>query len=806
MGINAPHLDRLLRAVASRQRTAALSAVSSLSLSGVIVSLAGAAALDAALAPGRAGRVALSFLLLAASAAAVAALIITAHRRRYCAGRIARDLESRAAIGDSLLISALQLGSSSTSPGSRSLAAQACADADAWASAQDPRRFDDPAAHRRARVAMGAAVCLLACISLAAALAPGVPAAVLPRLFAPWADLPPFTRLRFRVIVEPRPLLAHRPASIRVRITGPVAVPSAAVVFPDDPAPAGSSPSLAMSPLDAPGEFTLALDAAGRPRDFFIQTPAGRSARVRLNPLDIPASQSLEATIASPAYARLLLRTQTFAPNASPVLRALDGSTLTVTLVADRPPLGAVLHRPMPRDDATSPGSAPTTSPTRLPMAPDPADPRRMRVSFAVQGSGELAIDLPTASGEFVRVATARVESLRDEFPRVLWREPLAHELAVPVGWPVELAAEAFDDLAVASLELHVEGRPDAARPAPIADITGQGSPEARVRWRIDPAALGLVAGSRVVLRAIARDALPPAGQAALSEPLTLRVVSDAEYQRLAAERFDPREAAAEAERFARAMAAAVARHDRLNALARNLATPPRRAESADLAQSPDASGAAPGPGPAELERHAALMRALASRLAARARPPYLSDDDAKFAAALASAAEALNQASASTDDLADANASSAASADASAATARFAQASQHLASRQEELDRLARAARANASAAAQASGAASAAGPGRAAANTAAATPQPVGLQGPHASTHADDLDPSLAPGHNRSAAADRRVERLSAARSAPATRPAALPPASFTGLPAHLRPLAEAYFDRLNEPLPPR
>ena len=58
--------------------------------------------------------------------------------------------------------------------------------------------------------------------------------AVLPRLFQPFADHPPFTLLRFDVEISPEEVFAGRPVDLAVRIEGPRVPPGADAVFLDE--------------------------------------------------------------------------------------------------------------------------------------------------------------------------------------------------------------------------------------------------------------------------------------------------------------------------------------------------------------------------------------------------------------------------------------------------------------------------------------------------------------------------------------------------------------------------------------------
>ncbi|MCX5662455.1 MAG: hypothetical protein NTW19_22470, partial [Planctomycetota bacterium] len=656
LAMKAPQLDQLLRRVAARHRRVAVDAVGWAQLPVFLLACALAVLLDAVMGFGPAGLVGIDLALVTLVVLHVVSLRLTERRHRFDPRRVARLLEDRAKIDDSLLISAVQFAQAPTGRERDELAAMTLARAEAWAAGVRAESFDDPQARRRLNRARAAGMLALAAAAIALWAFSGAVRASSIRCAHPLSDFPPYTTVRFAIYTDPSPPRRDLPLTIVADVSGPPRVEQAQVVFAPADEHLGHRTSLAMISQD--GRFTLSLPRAGDRRDFHIQTPAGRSAWYRIDPLKTPILTAITVRCEFPDYTHWPSRAESPSPASSLVLRALVGTRATFTLVAGGPLRDAVLTltpdaAPLP---GTIPGSGMAGAATQaagrasqtLPFAIDVRDPSRASATFDVTTSAALTVEFTSADGTGSSSLTGRIEAVKDRPPTTTWVEPAETELAVPAGWPVELAATANDDVAVASMALEVDGRPIAAA------IEGLDTPEARGRWTLDPAAMGLAVGSRFECAVVARDARPPEGQPSARSIRVVRVVSDEEYRALAAARYDPRRAAEEAQAFAQALARAAARHASLAARTGERRAPgeqanDRTAENAEDDRSSDA----------ELSRHADDARVLASRLARRSRPPHLNGSDAEFAASLARAAAALDAAADASDALAGAMAAS---------------------------------------------------------------------------------------------------------------------------------------------------
>lgn len=778
-----PQFDRLLHAAAARRRRTALLPTIALVAALLLLLVSVAILLDARFAFEPGGLVGLDLALFACSVIGFAAVLVVARRHRFDARRAARELEQRAGMADSLLISAVQLAEAGDE-GRGELAAMTRQRAEAWVGTMSVKAFDDAQALRRARAACAAALVAAAvvCLWFASPTSPGP--AVVARLLHPWGDLPPHTLLRFDVAIAPAAPRLGRPARIDARIDGPSRVVEASVVFVDEQP--GWPPRVVVPMSGQEGRFSLAIDSVQSPREFYIQTPRGRSRRHRLAPAPITAIESIELRCDFPGYTGRPPQVRTVSPGgpgepgATPALRLLEGTRVALTVTASEPMRAATLT--LEREPGGAGAGTGVGGKQTLPLSVGRDDPRRATGDFTVEGSAGLTLAVEGALHPGESVRAGRIEAAADRPPAVAWEELEDGELAVPAGWPVELAARANDDVAVEAMELRIDG--GASPAAGQAQVEGLHTASTRARWSVDPAALGFKPGQRFTCVVAVRDGRPPAGQGATSSPVVVRVVTDEEYRALAKVRIDPARAAEDWRRVERALARLAARQ-------------------AELASRAAAAGeSASGPGPAELARHAAAARSLAAELARRARPPHLGTADAELATALGRAAEALHEAGDASDALASATAAmlEAASRGAGSSPQADAGAMRRFRASAEALEaaRQAVAERARASLASRADGS-SGAGAGSAGGRGAAG-----GLQGPHVPTPWETGDAGTdsegePDARSPRAAATTRVERGGGA--AGDSRPPATRPTSMTGLPADLQELAEAYFQRLNE-----
>ena len=103
-------------------------------------------------------------------------------------------------------------------------------------------------------------------------MAPRLFGMVVPRLWDPTGDHPPYTLVEFDVQTAPEPVFHGKPATISVTLGGPEQVDQAAVVFVDGEA----RESVAMYHT-GDRQFVLQIERAERTRQFYIDTPRGRS-------------------------------------------------------------------------------------------------------------------------------------------------------------------------------------------------------------------------------------------------------------------------------------------------------------------------------------------------------------------------------------------------------------------------------------------------------------------------------------------------------------------------------------------------
>ncbi len=255
-----------------------------------------ALAVDAVLALQTWGLVAVDTLL----ASLVAALALFAGRQAYRnlfdPRRAARLIERHLEIGDNRLINAVDLATAKSSRASPELISQAVNDGEELATnvssidCVDFKRLLKPA---------GIASGMLVLVVVSYLTAPQAFGMILPRLFDPTGDHPPYTLLRFEVTVAPKTIYHGRGATITVDLAGPQ-IPSQADVVLFLNGQRQRSPMF----RSGDGRFVLPIERAESSGEFYIDTPAGRSRRFPLDVLSVPMIEKVHVAYEYPTYTK----------------------------------------------------------------------------------------------------------------------------------------------------------------------------------------------------------------------------------------------------------------------------------------------------------------------------------------------------------------------------------------------------------------------------------------------------------------------------------------------------------------------
>ncbi|MDX1564909.1 MAG: hypothetical protein R3236_05855 [Phycisphaeraceae bacterium] len=482
-----------------------------------------AAVVDALWAPAETGLWLIIVLLVSVAVVSAAKVWWCWSGERFIPGRVARLIERRLGWTDSILISAVQLADApaGASPALCRLALQRGAERAATFDPVQVVRADQ--LWTRGRWLIG----LVLAVGLLHAMVPGLMGAAAARLFNPSAELPAYTPIRFEIQIDPRPVEANRPLTVRVRTEGPALPEEAALVWAESGEPNGRQ-SLAMVP-EGRGTFSLRLNGPDRPVRFFIQTASGRSGWIDLEPIPKPSWRRTELQLVYPSHTGWADREMVYR---SQTLRMLAGTQLRIEAEATRPlasvrwvdPTGRRLEELSARVEGTA---------AHVKLKPQQSGVHRL-IPIGRDGVVGEALDLT-------------LEVSEDRPPVVRLIEP-DRRMRVPVGWSVPVRVDIEDDLRVGrvELDLNVAGRLLRREMA----LSRSGPTRATAEAQIDLKQLGLVAGDVIRGRARGYDRRPGGGVAVPTAPFELRVIALSEYRKQIAETYSLRQMFQEIDRW----------------------------------------------------------------------------------------------------------------------------------------------------------------------------------------------------------------------------------------------------------------
>ena len=495
----------------------------------VLVALLSVILIDAGLGLPGWGLLLLDVLLLAALIYALRLPAASLLRGRVSARRAAVHLEAHLPVDHNHLINALDLASQPSPHSSEALREKAVALGEADALKNEARTVVDPAPIKRAvKPAVAATLGLILLLLIALP----VFRAVVPRLAMPFADLPPFTRVRFNVSYDPQPAYVGRPMTLYVKLTGPTLPSEARVVFIENDA---KTDPIMMTPIADPSNkdpeakpahrFALPLQRFDQPISFYIDTDEGRSAVYTFSPDTAPQFQSASVHYDYPDYTRWPDSTR---PLFRDGIRALQGADVSLSVQSNVNLKGGTF-RLIHQDTSATP------APTDYQLTPDPADPHTARITFPLQSSGRFELSLIGTDGTpSDRTLKGDVTALPDRTPKVRIVSP-DRRAVVPEGWPIETTIEAGDDIAVDNITLHLALNDAPTTPVPL-DQTyqGDGRTSASAGYAFPPGVLGAKAGDTLRYYASASDNHPDPAQTAESQIHALYIITMQQYIDLA--------------------------------------------------------------------------------------------------------------------------------------------------------------------------------------------------------------------------------------------------------------------------------
>lgn len=368
-----------------------------------------------------------------------------------------------------------------------------------------------PVRARRALVVACSALVVAGAIHL---IWPSVMPSVLPRLYDPFGDHPPWSRTSLTLVDPPtrvRPPATPRlvvrtegpqPKDLELQVEDATGKPVARVAML---AIGGDQWAANLGPLTAEHVTTLAS-----PLRVWV---VGAGTRTHYHALAIDPVPSLTGgslTHASPGYARLPDAVVKLAIT-PPVVHALPGSRVTLAALANRPLKGVELFRDGQSDRRVT-GASVTLE--------DPAVGAWTLVLEAEDGIRSEPLPLCT------------ITRRTDQPPTVSYEQPQSDGVATPDMF-IPLVVHAEDDLGLTRLTRYrlrngtreTEGRET---------LGGTGD-----TWRGRISTAGAKAGDVLRIGAVATDTLPPDGQVSAPTERIIHIISQADYNALVMERID---------------------------------------------------------------------------------------------------------------------------------------------------------------------------------------------------------------------------------------------------------------------------
>ena len=440
--------------------------------------------------------------------------------------------------------------------------------------------------------------------------------AVLPRLFDPWGDHPPYHPTQ--LAVEPAGAVVEYGDSldVQVRTRGPAPVELQLVWADTNGEPRATLPLYEA----APGLYAQRLENLTRDGRYYATLRGGRSPRYAVTIQPHPRVDTTRYTVEPPPYTHLPAETRLLGGDG---IRAYRDSTVTLQFTANRPLRGGTL----------------TLGTNRLDLQVA-REPHTVTATFPLTATGTFAALVVDADGHPARQPiTGQLAFRPDEAPSITIVSPGLHSFATP-GAKVPLNIEARDDLGVARVTLVRNLNDSTDFKKPLHEDDGR-RPFINAQETLDLADLGVQPGDVIEYYAVASDLRPGLPQTAASPAFRLMIISDEEFraQRQAEETAEDlraryEERAQELAQLAEAQRALQEETKRMEQALTNGAaalTPEQQGRLADLK--------------AAQEKLAAAARQTAQNLAREAEGEPVFDVEKDFKQALAEHAEAVEQA-----------------------------------------------------------------------------------------------------------------------------------------------------------------
>ncbi|MGE0606856.1 MAG: hypothetical protein AB7O62_07000 [Pirellulales bacterium] len=449
-----------------------------------------------------------AWLAVGAAVAAVLGGIAWRTWQASADGSLARNMDTAARGGGEILTAWDLAGSSADRSGLEGGLAQIAVERGTrLAATVEPSHLAPLSQARRGLLALAA---IAAALALAVWLAPELAATEWQRFTHPLGDAPPYSRIQF--VVEPGDAQVTYGGELEVHVTtlGPPVERVDIVLLTAD----GTEETLPMFQENS-GGWRAALVHLTESSQYLVRAHGSRSRTYNLSVITVPKIEDARFRLVQPAYARL-------PPYEGPLpqqgLAGLPGAQVGVIIRGNRPlAAGEIVLFP---------------SAQKVTLAVDAADKQVVSGSFDLAESGRFEVRVTDTEGQVsTEPLLGTLELLEDQRPFVRITEPKPMSLATPdVTLPVVIAAE--DDYGLSRMQLFrsLNGSRPMPMDVPLPDQPRRANPSSPLPL----SAYGLSPGDTITLFARVEDNDPSGAKGAESAVITVRIISQEEFERMA--------------------------------------------------------------------------------------------------------------------------------------------------------------------------------------------------------------------------------------------------------------------------------
>ena len=380
--------------------------------------------------------------------------------------------------------------------------------------------FDLPVAGCRPRKVLRAAKivtgAILGTVFLLILLKPQSVPTLAVRLLAPFADIPPYSALNFKISPAKAQAIYGGDLEVSAQITGGEVNVPVRVITRYEGETEESECFRGMENL-----FSQKLEKIVRPVEFCFAAGSARSTWHKVRLLLEPRFSLARLTISPPAYTHEAVREIVLGREE---IRAIRGATASLSITSNRPLAGGEMKiKPLATHGEEK--SLPAT----------PTGVHTLRFDWPMLESATLQVQLRDVQGT---AAPAPLEIkqtvLPDEKPRLTLHEPGAHSLATPRTL-VPVSGSAQDDFGLRRVDFIRTLKGFRERPEELA--VPKGDKAYKFHTQLDLATLGVEPGQVIELYIEGRDENPSLTGIQTSDVSRVEIISEEEYAKMLRER-----------------------------------------------------------------------------------------------------------------------------------------------------------------------------------------------------------------------------------------------------------------------------